>query len=85
MIPPVQAPEGLNKDNLPIGLVCYGVTEKSQFPFCLTVEKDSYLIGGMKMESLSAAAEAVSGVRRSGWTFWRLPDGRNLKEAFKDV
>ena len=73
----------VNKDGLPVGLVCYGVTEKSQFPFCITVEGDCYALGAMKYASLSGAAQSVSGVRRSGWAFWRLPDGRTLKEVFR--
>lgn len=74
----------VNKDNLPIGLVCYGITGKQIFPFCLTITEDGlYTTAGTKFPSLSKAAEAVSGVRRSGWAFWKLPDGRSLKEAFK--
>ena len=74
----------VNKDGLPIGLICYGVTSKYPFPIFLGVEESGYMVGTTLYESLSAAAEAVSGVRRSGWTFWRLNDGTTLKEAFKD-
>jgi len=77
--------EGLNKDGIPIALECYGSTESNPFLMFLTVEEDGYRIGTHKFASLSAAAQAVSGVRRSGWTFWKLPDGTTLKEAFKDV
>ena len=76
-------PDGRNKDGIPVGVVAIGETEKSPFKFYLTVLKDGYQVGTIKYESLSAAAEAVSKVRRSGWTFWRLPDGRTLKEAYK--
>jgi hypothetical protein len=73
----------MNKDGLPIGTVCMGATEKSPFLYYLTVEPDSYRVGSTHFESLSAAAEAVSLVRRSGWAFWKLLDGRTLKEAFR--
>lgn len=77
----LDAPHGLNKDNIPIGLVCIGETEKKPFPVCMTVKENSYQVGDEEFASLSAAAEAVSGVRRSGWVFWKVPDGRTLKEA----
>lgn len=76
--------ENINKDGIPIGTLCIGTTEKSLFPCYLTVRKDHYTVGSVKFASLSAAAEAVSSVRRSGWTFWRLTDGTTLKEAYKD-
>jgi len=80
-----QDPTGhVNKDGLPVGLMCYGVTSKYPFPIFLEVEEGGYLVGTTPYESLSAAAEAVSGVRRSGWAFWKLNDGTTLKEAFKD-
>lgn len=75
--------EQLNKDGVPIGLMCHGTTSKSPFLQFLEVLGDGYIVGATKYESLSAAAEAVSGVRRSGWIFWRLNDGTTLKEAFK--
>jgi len=50
--------------------------------FC-RVGLDGFYIGEKRYESLSAAAEAVSGVRRSGWTFWKMPDGRTVKEIYK--
>lgn len=75
--------EGANKDGVPVGTVAIGITEKSSFKFYLTVLESGYQVGVKTYDSLSAAAEAVSKVRRSGWTFWKLPDGRTLKEAFK--
>ena len=81
-IEPVAA--NLNKDGIPSGTVCIGATEKSHFLYYLTVDGDSYVVGNQPFSSLSAAAEAVSLVRRSGWTFWKLLDGRTLKEAFRD-
>lgn len=80
---PAVAVENANKDGIPIGTICFGGTEKSPFIFYLTVEEDGYVVGGQKFASLSAAAETVSQVRRSGWAFWRLLDGRTLKEAFR--
>jgi len=72
-----------NKDGIPIGTVCFGATEKSPFLYYLTVDAEGYTVGSTQFASLSAAAEAVSYVRRSGWTFWKLLDGRTLKDAFK--
>jgi hypothetical protein len=80
---PVPGVENPNKDGIPIGTLCIGATEKSHFLFYLTVEADGYAIGSQKFASLSAAAEAASQVRRSGWTFWKLLDGRTLKEAYR--
>ena len=79
----IPAPFGKNKDGLPIGLVCIGETEKNTFPLCMTVAEDGYVLGMKTYPSVSAAAEAVSFVRRSGWAFWKIPDGRTLKEVFK--
>ena len=81
--PPVPVPDNLNKDGIPIGTVCMGATEKSHFLFYLTVEAEGYALGSHLFASLSAAAEAASQVRRSGWTFWKLLDGRTLKEVYR--
>lgn len=81
--PAAASDENLNKDGIPIGTVCTGATEKSQFLLYLTVLKDGYQVGSKIYDSLSAAAEDVSGVRRSGWTFWKLPGGIALKDAYK--
>lgn len=78
------ADESLNKDGIPIHTVCTGATSASPFLFYLTVLKNGYQVGSKIYESLSAAAEEVSGVRRSGWAFWKLPGGTTLKEAYKD-
>jgi hypothetical protein len=80
---PVPATETLNKDGIPIGITCIGATERSHFLFYLTVEPEGYRIGSVHFASLSAAAEAASQVRRSGWTFWKLLDGRTLKEVYR--
>ena len=80
---PVPAVDNPNKDGIPIGTVCIGSTEKSHFLFYLTVGAEGYTVGSQTFASLSAAAEAASQVRRSGWTFWKLLDGRTLKEAYR--
>jgi Zn-dependent M32 family carboxypeptidase len=74
----------LNKDGLPLNSAFIGVTKNQPHPIILTVETDgTYKIGSKKFGSLSAAAKEVSGVRRSGWTFWKTAQGQTLKEAFK--
>lgn len=78
-----KTPSNLNKDGVPIGLECWGTTEKVPYLLIMSVEIDGYRIGNFKYSSLSAAAEAVSGVRRSGWVFWKLPTGETLKELYK--
>jgi len=70
-----------NKDGIPVGLSLVGQSQRGGMHI-LTVDKNGYRIGNKPYESLSAAAEASSGVRRSGWTFWKLPDGRTAKEVF---
>ena len=80
---PALTASSMNKDGIPVGTVCLGATEKSPFLYYLTVNPDGYTVGSTQFASLSAAAEAVSLVRRSGWTFWKLMDGRTLKEAFR--
>lgn len=70
-----------NYDGIPIGMSLLGISTRGGI-HVLTVKTDGYYIGIRKFETLSAAAEFSSGVRRSGWTFWKLPDGRTLKEAF---
>jgi len=74
-------PKGeLNKDNIPINTLLIGVSLGK--PYILTVQKYNYRIGSTEYETLSAAAEGVSGNRRSGWVFWKTSDGRTAKEAF---
>lgn len=71
----------INKDGLPVGVSLLGQSARGGIHI-LTVTNDGYYIGVTRYGSLSAAAEASSGVRRSGWTFWKLPDGRPVKDAF---
>ena len=75
---------GLNKDGLPIGISLLGQSTRGGI-HVLSVKQDKYYIGTSDYESLSAAAEAASGVRRSGWTFWKVLDGRTIKEAYGKV
>jgi hypothetical protein len=72
-----------NSDNIPLNTSFIGVTRS--VPYLLIVnDLGEYVVGYKKYPSLSAAAEDISGTRRSGWTFWKLPDGRTAKEVFKD-
>lgn len=71
-----------NKDGIPIGISLIG--QSSFGTRILTVRKDGYFVGAIQYPSLSAAAEAVSGVvRKSGWVFWKLPNGKSLKEVYR--
>lgn len=77
----MSAYEDVNRDGLTIGSNFIGTTKG--MTYVLTVQNDAYYIGATPYASLSAAAEGVSGVRRSGWTFWKLPDGRTVKEVYR--
>jgi len=71
-----------NRDGIPIGISLIGLTQFG--PRILTVMEDGYYIGAQQYGSLSAAAEAASGiVRKSGWVYWKLPNGQTIKEVFK--
>ncbi len=71
-----------NRDGVPIGISLLGQSRHG--PRILSVTKSGYYVGPDEYQSLSAAAEAVSGiVRKSGWVFWKLPNGKSLKEAYK--
>jgi hypothetical protein len=69
------------KAEIPEGTVLIGTTKG--LSYFLQVKEGGFFVGAEKYESLSAAAEGVSGVRRSGWTFWKLSDGRSIKEVYK--
>ena len=71
----------VNKDGIPIGVSLLGQSTRGG-THVLSIKHDGYYIGVTGYDSLSAAAEVASGVRRSGWTFWRMPDGRTVKEAY---
>lgn len=71
----------VNKDNIPVNTSLIGITRG--VPYTLTISGDgSYYVGITKFQSLSAAAQAVSGVRRSGWVFWKLANGKTVKETY---
>lgn len=71
-----------NRHGIPIGMSLLGLTKWGAR--ILTVAEDGYYIGLDRYNSLSAAAEATSGiVRKSGWVFWKLPDGRTAKQVFR--
>lgn len=70
-----------NKDGIPIGTSLLGQSMRGG-TYVLSVKHNKYCIGKTEYDSLSAAAEAASGVRRSGWTFWKIPDGRTVKEVY---
>lgn len=62
-----------NKDNLPIGMILKG--ESKGQSYTLEITEDGYFTStGEIADTLSQAAEIVSGNRRSGWAFWK--DGR---------
>lgn len=69
----------LNKDNLPIGMVLKGES-KGKF-HKLEILEEGYLCStGEIVATLSAAAEEVSGNRRSGWVFWTDEKGTPIGE-----
>lgn len=70
----------VNKDGIPLETNLMGTTRGVSY--VLIVREDGYYVGIRPYPSLSAAALGVSGSRRSGWTFWKVPDGRTAKEAF---
>jgi hypothetical protein len=70
-----------NKVEIPEGTVFTGHTKG--LSYFLQAKEGGFYVGITRYDSLSAAAEGVSGVRRSGWTFWKLPDGKTVKEVFK--
>lgn len=70
-----------NKVEIPEGTILTGTTKGLNY--FMHIKDGGFYVGITRYESLSAAAEGVSGVRRSGWTFWKLPDGKNVKEALK--
>jgi len=74
----------VNSDGLTIGNSLIGVSTRNG-THILTIAEDGYYIGPTKYGSLSSAAEASSGVRRSGWTYWKFPDGKTIKEALGKV
>jgi len=70
-----------NKVEIPEGTVLTGTTKG--LSYFMHVRDGGFYVGITRYDSLSAAAEGISGVRRSGWTFWKLPNGKTVKEMFK--
>ncbi len=69
-----------NKEGLQIGLILRGES-KGRF-FTLEVLDDGYCCSdGSIYESLSGAAQGVSGNRRSGWKFWTDVAGTPIGET----
>lgn len=72
-------------NKIPSGTQLVGFTKGLPY-FCL-VGNDGFWVGITKYDSLSAAAQGVSGVRRSGWTFWKFSagqyEGKTVKEVYK--
>ena len=73
--------DDINRDGIPIGTSFLGQSTRGGM-HVLSVKQDRYYIGTSGYDSLSAAAEASSGVRRSGWTFWKTYDGKTVKEVY---
>lgn len=64
----------------PVGTVLRG--ESQGEVYTLEVLQDGYLCSdGIVYPSLSAAAQGVSGNRRSGWKFWKTSTGAPIGEA----
>jgi hypothetical protein len=66
---------------VPEGTVLHGTTRGMSL--FLQVRDGGFWVNNVKYDSLSAAAEAVSGVRRSGWAFWKFADGRTVRETLR--
>lgn len=77
----IEAKKKANKVEIPEGTVLTGKTKG--LSYFLHVKDGGFYVGITRYDSLSAAAIGVSGVRRSGWMFWTLPDGKTVKEVFK--
>ena len=70
---------------IPEGIVLVGVTRG--VPYYCEVKNGAFYVGVTKYTTLSAAAQGISGVRRSGWAFWKISggkhNGKSVKEIFK--
>lgn len=74
----------INKDGIPINTCFIGYTKNSPYPYILVInEKGEYTLGNKIFDTLSAAAEFVSGVKRSGWLFWKTLEGLSVKEVYR--
>lgn len=68
-------------NKIPVGTILHGASRGKSF--FLEVLANGFQIGQTIYPSLSAAAEAVSGVRRSGLAFWKFSDGKSVREVLK--
>jgi hypothetical protein len=76
--------EGQKAENkIPTGTVLVGTTKG--VPFFLAVKEDGFYVGINKFNSLSSAAQGVSGVRRSGLSFWRFGEGKFEGKTVREV
>lgn len=67
---------------IPAGTLLFGKCAKKET--ILVATETGFFIGKTRYNSLSAAAKIVSGIRRSGWTFWKTASGKTAKEAFNN-
>jgi hypothetical protein len=73
----IHGPPEKNKEGLQIGATLRG--ESKGESFTLEVIEDGYLCSdGSIYDSLSGAAQGVSGNRRSGWKFWKDIHGTSI-------
>ena len=81
-----------NRDGIPVGIDIDAeinnelvVLETERTGYRVKAVGHNQITEGVKYTSLSAAAEALSGIKRkSGWVFWRDSNtGKTLKEQYK--
>jgi len=70
-------------NKIPVGTRLKGMTKG--IPFWCIVKDDGFYVGITHYNSLSAAAQGVSGIRRSGWAFWKFDNGKNEGKSVKDI
>ncbi len=78
-----QIEDNKSDNRIPVGTRLKGMTGNT--PFWCIVKNDGFYVGITKYGSLSAAAQGVSGVRRSGWAFWKFEDGKNEGKSVKQI
>jgi len=84
-----------NKDGIPIGTNLYAEIkiDEKEVPITISAHKRFYklvnvnsnpIVSGKEFNSLSAAAEFFSRIKRiNGWTYWRLNSGKTAREEFR--
>jgi hypothetical protein len=84
--------EVINKDGIPVGMHIFNELKDIGLVELIAKQRNyqvhrignTQIVDGRKFKSLSAAAEAFSGIqRKSGWVFWRDENGKTLKDLFK--